>query len=61
MAVDLGAPSTLVAAVHAGGRSAEVARAGLISIDSTSVRAHQYAAGAPIHTGGTIESQESGR
>lgn len=56
-----GTYAAMLAAVHAGGRSAEAVRAGLISIDSTSVRAHQHAAGAPCHTGGTVESQESGR
>lgn len=35
--------------------------ADLLSVDSTSVRAHQHAAGAPLatDTGGSIESQES--
>jgi transposase len=57
-----GTYAAMLAAVHAVGRSAEATSAGLISIDSTSVRAHQHAAGAPAsHTGGTVESQESGR
>jgi putative transposase len=55
-----GTYAAMLAAVHASGRATEAARAGLISIDSTIVRAHQHAAGAATHTGGRVESQESG-
>jgi hypothetical protein len=54
----------MFAAVRAHGGSVEDAElAALISVDSTSIRAHQHAAGAGAagHTGGGVELQESAR
>jgi len=58
-----GTYAAMLAAVHAGGQSADAERAGLISIDSTSVRAHQHAAGAPAAglRGGLVELHETQR
>lgn len=56
-----GTYAAMLSVIHAVGGSGEARHTGLISIDSTSVRAHQHAAGAPaFHTGGSIKSQESG-
>lgn len=56
----------MFAAVRASSKVDDVDAAALMSIDSTSVRAHQHAAGARFHcestlTGGSIELQGSGR
>lgn len=51
----------MFAAVRAAAPAGGDRLAELISVDSTSIRAHQHAAGARFHedTGGRIESQES--
>jgi transposase len=61
-----GTYSALFAAVRERAVDDEAEAAGLMSIDSTSVRAHQHAAGARFHesstlTGGSVELQESAR
>ena len=59
-----GTYEAMFAAVRAHGGSVEDAElAALISVDSTSIRAHQHAAGARAadHTGGGVELQESAR
>lgn len=53
-------------AVHAHTAIDDLAVTGLLSIDSTSIRAHQHAAGARFHelsthTGGSVELQGSAR
>jgi hypothetical protein len=53
-------------AVRARAAVADAEAAGLMSIDSTSIRAHQHAAGARFHesstvTGGSVELQGSAR
>lgn len=59
-----GTYEAMFAAVRAHGGGVEDAElAALISVDSTSIRAHQHAAGARAadHTGGGVELQESAR
>jgi putative transposase len=59
-----GTYAAMFAAVRAhGGIADDSDLASLISIDSTSVRAHQHAAGARAadHTGGRVELHEYGR
>ena|SRR6478672_6797827 len=59
-----GTYAAMFAAVRAhGGIVDDPDLAALVSIDSTSIRAHQHAAGArpADHTGGTVELHESGR
>jgi transposase len=58
-----GTYAAMFAAVRAHGGAGDLDVAALVSIDSTSIRAHQHAAGArPAgHTGGTVELHESGR
>jgi transposase len=48
---------------HGGGIADDPELSALVSIDSTSIRAHQHAAGARAagHTGGTVELHEPGR
>lgn len=54
----------MFAAVRASSKAGDADAVALMSIDSTSIRAHQHAAGARFHcestlTGGTVELQES--
>jgi putative transposase len=58
-----GTYASMFAAVRSRTVVADDALLGLMSADSTSIRAHQHAAGARFHghTGGRIESQESAR
>ena len=61
-----GTYAAMFAAVRAHAGEEDPTLAVLMSIDSTSVRAHQHAAGARFHeasmlTGGSVESQESAR
>jgi putative transposase len=61
-----GTYAAMFAAVREHTAMAQAQAAGLLSIDSTSVRAHQHAAGARFHesstrTGGSVELQESAR
>jgi transposase len=58
-----GTYAAMFAAVRSRAGVADDGLLGLMSADSTSIRAHQHAAGARFHghTGGRIESQESAR
>ena len=61
-----GSYAAMFAAVRAAAPTQEHQLVALISVDSTSVRAHQHAAGGrfhadPVAPGGGIESQESAR
>jgi len=61
-----GTYAAMLAAVREHAAVGEALAAGLLSIDSTSVRAHQHAAGARFHessmlTGGSVELQEFAR
>jgi len=61
-----GTYARMFAAVHAAAPAGGRELVALLSVDSTSVRAHQHAAGGRFHdrtadTGGGIESQESAR